>query len=75
MRLFLMSINNFLYMSTSIATDGDLLSPQESILLDFEKNCDMKLLTASVPCNIKVLSCISEGEGGMGGTGMRQLLE
>ena len=51
-------------MLTSIATDGDLLSPQESILLDFEKNCDMELLTASVPCNIKVLSGITEGEGG-----------
>ena len=51
-------------MLTSIATDGDLLSPQESILLDLEKNCDRELMTASVPSNITVFSGITEGGGG-----------
>jgi hypothetical protein len=63
MPLFLMSTNNFLYMSTLVATDDNLLSPQESIFLDLDRNCNRELRTVSVPCNISVLSGITEVGG------------
>jgi hypothetical protein len=49
-------------MSTLVATDGNLLSPQESILLDLDRNCNRELKTVSVPCNISVFSGTTEGE-------------
>jgi hypothetical protein len=59
-----MSTNSFLYISTLIATDGDLLSPQESILLALDKNSDSELSTFSVPYSISVFSRTAEAGGG-----------
>ena len=59
-----MSTNSSLCISTSIATDGDLLSSQESILLALNRNSNSELSTFSVPYNISVFSRTAEASGG-----------
>jgi hypothetical protein len=50
-------------MSTSMAKDGDLLSPQESILLALDRNSNSELSTFSVPYNISVFSRTADAGG------------
>jgi hypothetical protein len=51
-------------MSTLIAIDGDLLSPQESTLLALDRNSNNELSTFPVPYRISVFSRTAEAGGG-----------
>jgi hypothetical protein len=63
MPLFLMSSNSFLYMSTSMTKDRDLLSPQESILSVLDRNSSSEPSTFSTPYNISVFSRTADAGG------------